>query len=151
MKEIKFRAWDKKSEQMFDVYSIEFRKDGLWVCLDWESKVTGLRENWLSPDRLELMQYTGLKDKNGVEIYEGDIIKGTWSDDSEEQRPDLWTYMIVRFGEGEVDASDYEEYSVSILGFVLEYIKGCDETTNSILKYKQLEVVGNIYQNPEKL
>lgn len=68
MREIKFRAWEKNLKEIIQVYNIDFEnrlinKDGVWRMFN----------------EIELMQYTGLKDKNGREIYEGDIVR-TWEE-----------------------------------------------------------------------
>lgn len=65
MREIKFRAWDKKHNHFFDVK--EFGNDGS-NC--WASSKRGGYRHW-NPI---FVQYTGLKDKNGREIYEGGIL-----------------------------------------------------------------------------
>jgi len=62
MREIKFRAWDKKEKVMHGVLDLHFYPDGI---TSFET------QNFV--DSYELMQYTGLKDKNGKEIYEGDL------------------------------------------------------------------------------
>lgn len=115
MREIKFRAWDDKTKVMsFD-----------------ESMGDVLCEKEYDKPHLILMQFTGLKDKKGKEIYEGDIIKV-------KDHPDFSALGEIGFV-----FWDNEEQS---------YFYGVKDGWSDLLctpETKQLEVIGNIYENPE--
>ncbi|GIP02082.1 hypothetical protein J28TS4_04890 [Paenibacillus lautus] len=68
IREIQFRAWDTVQEKMLPVETINFRED-LITLDEGDNSVSDSNEMFI------LMQYTGLKDRNGKEIYEGDIVK----------------------------------------------------------------------------
>ncbi len=112
MREIRFRAWDKIRKKMIDVHGIQFVLEKvLWQ--EYEPEKT----NWYSDiENMELMQFTGLKDKNGKEIYEEDIVK--WIGGSIE--PIVWENFCAGFNLDESGA-------------------------------RGVEVIGNIYENPELL
>lgn len=105
------------------------RRGNSFLHEEWEDEVIG--------DDVILMQYTGILDKNGVEIYEGDIVK-----DSEIKG-------CVKFGEVREYNSDSGGDDV-FTGFYVDYkdlfIEGFDSKTS-----KRYEILGNIYENPELL
>lgn len=74
MREIKFRAWHKEHKLMFEVFGFDVN-----TIYPWQRECDP--EIPIAPDAEDctLMQYTGLKDKNGKEIYEGDIVETKYS------------------------------------------------------------------------
>lgn len=130
-REIKFRAWD--GGQMH--YNVDICSDGFVYNYDLsilseEAFIGSYR--WDSPAKqIEIMQYTGLKDKNGKEIYEGDILEVTLRP---ERGPEFKTRRIV-----EHLIYQDDEYSYWISGFNIDHDRdGVDS-----------EIIGNIYENPE--
>lgn len=118
----KFRAWDKILKKMNDVTAIDFSTKPFRVFYSAYGE-----DNYFNQDAI-LMQSTGLKDKNGVEIYEGDIVK-----------PSSFASWI--------GVVKYSSESVA-------YILDDNEITRSVNVYLsqfngEFEILGNIYENPE--
>lgn len=122
MREIKVRAWYKPYKQMCQVESLRFDGNGVYTAVLIEESFYDRRI--VEADEIVIEQYTGLKDKNGVNIYEGDIL----IDDTGEPVE----YWVVKFADG---------------GFVGE----CAGVAESLFELTNLEVVGNIHKNPELL
>lgn len=135
MREIKFRAWDKTDNQMLNVDYMRLDNGNvLYVTGETFFEDDGWYKYFLD-NGIELMQYTGLKDKNGIEIYEGDIVK---FDPSVQPLGDMPQ-------DGEVGIIKYVLNS-----FVVVPQSDCSINYN-IDEIGDWVVIGNIYENPELL
>lgn len=123
-REIKFRCWDKYNKEMLDVEDLHWDD-----CTREFSIRTTMYSDYFDIEDMILMQYTGLKDKNGKEIYEGDIVK------IKSNPLDMIGYII------------YDEYDLAF------ELRDDENESQECLWYQEqeLEVIGNIYDNPELL
>ena len=124
MREIKFRIWVKDRKAIFEVISIDYVTKKVTYLLERVGHLLSIRDAKFYD--VELMQYTGLKDKNNKEIYEGDILFESFGE----------RYYKVVFENGGFRAEfkgDFDEHSFDLIDVVAQ---GC-------------EIVGNIYENPE--
>lgn len=124
-REFRFRAWSKKNKNMLSNVGISFSDCG--ASLEWERPM-------YNPDNIpmtyplceyELMQFTGLKDKNGKEICEGDVVNHClWHDRTEVRQ-------VI--------------YREDLCGFLpmIEWAGSFPSLSN------HLEIIGNVWENPE--
>jgi uncharacterized phage protein (TIGR01671 family) len=172
MREIKFRAWHKNLNYMSPVGSIGLETDKTALIyfpvqnndgdIDWDAALVDIAE-------LELMQYTGVKDKNGKEIYEGDIIsykyyrtaKRWWSSleeipiieaEVEAQKNDISSQKsIVIFEDGIFRLKDVLALTFKHVSKNEKYERKESSHANIETKSWDFEVIGNIHENPELL
>ncbi len=144
MSKIKFRTWDKNSKTMCDVNFIRF-SDSQYTNVGYRVKNNGRTsdENSLLDENANgtcvLMQYTGIKDKNGKEIYEGDII-------DIHQTVNGCNLFVITWGDVGISARYLIDSEM-----LREYEYDIKELLDvNIGKYeKSVEVVGNIYEITE--
>lgn len=125
MRDIKFRLWNDEDNKMERVTEM---RQFLAVSEKWECNTicdeTETESEWCVFKNI--MQFTGLTDKNGTDIYEGDIVS------SDYYFPDIKCVAAIK-------------YNADSMSFA------ADDGEQDAYKYGRLVVIGNIYENPELL
>lgn len=136
MREIKFRAWDKETNKMYRVGSIHFHNMGYGIKVF--NKPYPEERHWQPQDTFELLQYIGLKDRKGVEIFEGDIVEYKFNE-------------LVEFHHGQK-----VEPKWNITRMEVGFTNGCfhighyckNTLDKNYYQYPEMvEVIGNIYSD----
>ena len=151
-REIKFRVWDNKYKYMN--YKVLVGIYGDWEKVKDDKNYTACAM-WIEPDKVDykcephwahfepyhkdihLMQYVGLKDKNGVEIYENDII-------DIHQTVNGYNQFVIQYDNYKISARYYNQKTKQILGL---YQYDLDELFEINETEKEIEVIGNIYED----
>jgi|SRR5690625_1524268 len=140
MRKIEFRAWDKENKEMAEV---ELLGKKVLLINDGE---------WENIENFEVMQFTGLYDKNGTPIYEGDIVTGQ---SFETSMLNHWKTGLLKHLDYEVEfvpemyVIKYHEASFKIFNSKGRWVAVLNHHVSSMVE--DLQVLGNIFENPELL
>ena len=132
MRDIKFRAWINDKNIMVQVKSLHLGTNKIMYGYSGEYHYGNVT---VSIDKVQLMQYTGLKDRNSKEIYEGDIAK------LPAYLPNHTEYAVCKWIDNNGSVED-------VIGFGFEDMNG-KRVRND--EWEDYEIVGNIFENPELL
>lgn len=141
MREVKFKCWDKVIKVVREILSIDFKKQEV-VCPPRGHEFSEWYNQHISFDEIELIQSTGLKDANDIEIYEGDILKII--------PINLEHYPISLFFVRKIDSPWGTTYT-------WEPISGYECSTHIMdwdsenKKHLNVKVIGNIFKNKNLL
>lgn len=135
MRPIKYRAFHKELKVMREVLEINIAHDEVTVYLENDDPEICECETWFE-GTFELMQFTVLRDRNGKEIYEGDIVNKQYHN------------LTVGDGIGVVKMDEGSDSDGYFHGHWLGWKAG----DSSLLDvHKECEIIGNIWENPELL
>lgn len=137
MREIKFRAWDKENKEMVEVELL-----GKKVLLIKNGE-------WENIENFEVMQYTGLKDKNGKEIYAGDIVRGKYGKNGIVKNYEI-RWLIGHFAAVDRNNITGDEHYYPI-GLLEGEVIGNIFQDGNLLCDSQSPDRNRIYENPELL
>lgn len=148
MREIKFRAWDNDNDRWVESFSI--RNDGAFEEMIDQDNIKYYNGceigSMILGGNIELMQYTGLKDKNGKEIYEGDIFgryKDKYNKNSEGESLDVVAYVGW-----DSEYGCYDIYEKFLNDKFNEYEEDKSDKFDNC-NWSSYKVIGNLFENPE--
>lgn len=132
-----------KEERMVDVKSINFELKTICYCINGKTEVS-LLEN------LKLIQCTGLKDREGNLIYEGDIVE-FYSEYSPKNFRGVMSYHLISNTQINQETRERKEISTYEAGFYLDNLNRDNDWILGLNHVENLKIIGNIYENPELL